>query len=186
LFLPLRQQSRQFAAETTFRPTIRLLLQRGAIEFVRVVLPGTCFVVLISALSGFGVYFFSDLTRALGQGIIVCFVALLLRAPEAGEVAVPAAPAVQQTRRDYTPTEVLKTPVFYVMYAMFVMVGAGGLMAIAQLAPRGVHQTKVVDHDQLYAVTPNVEPGAGKQFLNLQGGPVVYEDGTIGDLGRGL
>jgi hypothetical protein len=33
---------------------------------------------------------------------------------------------------------------------------------IAQLAPRGVHQTKVVDHDQLYAVTPNVEPGAGK------------------------
>jgi OFA family oxalate/formate antiporter-like MFS transporter len=71
----------------------------------------------------------------LGQGIIVCVVALLLRAPEAGEVAVPAAPAVQQTRRDYTPTEVLKTPVFYVMYGMFVMVGAGGLMAIAQLAP---------------------------------------------------
>jgi len=30
---------------------------------------------------------------------------------------------------------VLKTPVFWVMYAMFVMVGAGGLMAIAQLAP---------------------------------------------------
>src|SRR5205085_2555741 len=51
------------------------------------------------------------------------------------EVAVPAAPAVQQTRRDYGPAEVLKTPVFYVMYAMFVMVGAGGLMAIAQLAP---------------------------------------------------
>ena len=71
----------------------------------------------------------------LGQGIIVCIVALLLRAPEAGEVATPAAPAVQQSRRDYTPTEVLKTPTFYVMYAMFVMVGAGGLMAIAQLAP---------------------------------------------------
>jgi OFA family oxalate/formate antiporter-like MFS transporter len=71
----------------------------------------------------------------LGQGIIVCVVALLLRAPEAGEVAAPAAPAVQQSRRDFTPTEVLKTPVFYIMYAMFVMVGAGGLMAIAQLAP---------------------------------------------------
>jgi MFS transporter, OFA family, oxalate/formate antiporter len=70
----------------------------------------------------------------LGQGIIVCIVALLLRAPEAGEVAAPAAPAVQQSRRDYTPIEVLQTPVFYVMYAMFVMVGAGGLMAIAQLA----------------------------------------------------
>jgi OFA family oxalate/formate antiporter-like MFS transporter len=71
----------------------------------------------------------------IGQGIVVILVALLLRAPEAGEVVAPAAPAVQQTRRDYGPAEVLKTPVFWVMYAMFVMVGAGGLMAIAQLAP---------------------------------------------------
>ena len=71
----------------------------------------------------------------LGQGIIVMIVALLLRAPETGEVAAPAAPAVQQTRRDYGPAEALKTPVFWVMYVMFVAVGAGGLMAIAQLAP---------------------------------------------------
>jgi OFA family oxalate/formate antiporter-like MFS transporter len=71
----------------------------------------------------------------IGQGIVVVFVALLLRAPAAGEVAAPPAPAVQQTRRDYTPTEALKTPVFWVMYFMFVAVGAGGLMAIAQLAP---------------------------------------------------
>src|SRR5712692_4341056 len=71
----------------------------------------------------------------LGQGIVVILVALLLRAPQAGEVVAPAAPAVQQTRRDYGPAEALKTPVFWVMYAMFVMVGAGGLMAIAQLAP---------------------------------------------------
>src|SRR6266852_326446 len=71
----------------------------------------------------------------IGQGVIVMLVALLLRAPEAGEVIAPAAPAVQQTRRDYGPAEALKTPVFWVMYAMFVMVGAGGLMAIAQLAP---------------------------------------------------
>jgi OFA family oxalate/formate antiporter-like MFS transporter len=71
----------------------------------------------------------------IGQGVIVMLVALLLRAPEAGEVAAPAAPAVQQTRRDYTPVEVLQTTPFWVMYVMFVMVGAGGLMAIAQLAP---------------------------------------------------
>src|SRR5258707_110946 len=71
----------------------------------------------------------------LGQGIVVALVALLLRAPQAGEVVAPAAPAVQQTRRDYGPGEALQTPVFWVMYAMFVMVGAGGLMAIAQLAP---------------------------------------------------
>jgi OFA family oxalate/formate antiporter-like MFS transporter len=71
----------------------------------------------------------------LGQGIVVMLVALMLRAPEAGEVTAPAASAVQQTQRDYSPVEVLKTPVFWVMYAMFVMVGSGGLMAVAQLAP---------------------------------------------------
>jgi OFA family oxalate/formate antiporter-like MFS transporter len=71
----------------------------------------------------------------LGQGIVVMLVALLLRAPEAGEVPAPASQVVQQTRRDYTPAEALKTPVFWVMYLMFVAVGSGGLMAIAQLAP---------------------------------------------------
>jgi OFA family oxalate/formate antiporter-like MFS transporter len=71
----------------------------------------------------------------LGQGIVVVLVALLLRAPAFGEVASPASPAVQQTQHDYSPSEVLKTPVFWVMYAMFVMVGAGGLMAVAQLGP---------------------------------------------------
>jgi OFA family oxalate/formate antiporter-like MFS transporter len=71
----------------------------------------------------------------LGQGLIVVLVGLLLRAPQPGEAPAPAAPAVQQTRRDYGPAEVLKSPPFWVMYVMFVMVGAGGLMATAQLAP---------------------------------------------------
>jgi OFA family oxalate/formate antiporter-like MFS transporter len=71
----------------------------------------------------------------IGQGIVVIIFSLFLRAPEAGEVAVPAAPAVLQSRRDYGPAEVLTTVPFWVMYAMFVMVGTGGLMATAQLAP---------------------------------------------------
>jgi OFA family oxalate/formate antiporter-like MFS transporter len=71
----------------------------------------------------------------VGQGIIVIIFSLFLRAPAPGEVAPPAAPAVQQSRRDYGPAEVLQTPAFWVMYAMFVMVGTGGLMATAQLAP---------------------------------------------------
>ncbi|MBV8781337.1 MAG: oxalate/formate MFS antiporter [Phycisphaerae bacterium] len=69
----------------------------------------------------------------LGQGIVVVLVALLLRAPEAGEV--PNSTTVAQSRHDYQWTEVVKTPIFWVMYAMFVMVGSGGLMAVAQLAP---------------------------------------------------
>src|SRR5438067_6506256 len=45
----------------------------------------------------------------LGQGIVVIIVGLLLRAPEAGEVPVVVTAAIQQTRRDYRPAEVLKT-----------------------------------------------------------------------------
>ena len=71
----------------------------------------------------------------IGQGVIVVLVGLLLRAPQAGEAPAPAAPTVQQSRRDYEPTEVLKSAPFWLMYAMFVMVGTGGLMATAQLAP---------------------------------------------------
>jgi MFS transporter, OFA family, oxalate/formate antiporter len=67
------------------------------------------------------------------QGIIVMIFSLFLRAPETGEV--PASAIVQQSRSDHTWTEVLKTAPFWIMYVMFVMVGAGGLMAIAQLAP---------------------------------------------------
>jgi OFA family oxalate/formate antiporter-like MFS transporter len=71
----------------------------------------------------------------IGQGLVVVIFSLFLRAPAAGEVATPAAPAVQQSRRDYGPAEVLTSPPFWVMYVMFVMVGTGGLMATAQLGP---------------------------------------------------
>ena len=71
----------------------------------------------------------------LGQGLVVMLVGLLLRAPKPGEVTAPVGSAVQQTRRDYGPGEVLRTPVFWVMYSMFVMVASGGLMAVAQLGP---------------------------------------------------
>src|ERR1043165_4265250 len=71
----------------------------------------------------------------IGQGVIVVLIGLLLRAPQAGETPAPAAATIQQSRRDYEPTEVLRSAPFWLMYAMFVMVGTGGLMAVAQLAP---------------------------------------------------
>jgi MFS transporter, OFA family, oxalate/formate antiporter len=71
----------------------------------------------------------------LGQGIVVMLVALMLRAPQPTEVVSTAVPLVQQGRRDYAPVDVLKSPPFWLMYAMFVMVGTGGLMVTAQLAP---------------------------------------------------
>src|SRR6185312_7966952 len=69
----------------------------------------------------------------LGQGISCVIVSFFLKAPAAGEV--PEVAKVALARRQYAPTEMLKSPVFYVMYAMFVMMAAGGLMATAQLAP---------------------------------------------------
>jgi MFS transporter, OFA family, oxalate/formate antiporter len=69
----------------------------------------------------------------IGQGLVVIVLSLLLRAPQAGEA--PPSTRLRQSARDYTPLEVLASPIFWVMYAMFVLVGAGGLMATAQLAP---------------------------------------------------
>jgi OFA family oxalate/formate antiporter-like MFS transporter len=79
----------------------------------------------------------------IGQGLVVFFLSWLLTDPR--HVISPAlrkkattpsrAAAIQQTRRDYQPTQVLHSPVFWVMYFMFVIVASGGLMATAQLAP---------------------------------------------------
>jgi MFS transporter, OFA family, oxalate/formate antiporter len=70
----------------------------------------------------------------IGQGVVVVLFSLFLAAPKAGQVPA-ASTKVRQSSRDYTPVEVLRSPIFWVLYAMFVMVGAGGLMATAQLAP---------------------------------------------------
>jgi len=69
----------------------------------------------------------------LGQGLVVVALSFLLRAPRPGEA--PPSMRLRQSPRDYTPLEVLGSPIFWVMYVMFVLVGAGGLMATAQLAP---------------------------------------------------
>jgi MFS transporter, OFA family, oxalate/formate antiporter len=71
----------------------------------------------------------------LGQGIVVLLVAQLLRAPTPSDAPGPVSAAVQQSQRDYALSEVVKSLPFWVMYAMFVMVGVGGLMAQAQLGP---------------------------------------------------
>jgi OFA family oxalate/formate antiporter-like MFS transporter len=42
---------------------------------------------------------------------------------------------VSQTAHGYSPTEVLRSPVFYVMYIMFVLVAAGVLTMTASMAP---------------------------------------------------
>lgn len=75
------------------------------------------------------------LTFGIIQGISVVVFGFFLRAPRPGEV--PPAPVVRksQTVRDYRWAEAVRTRMFLTMYAMFVMVAAGGLISVAQLAP---------------------------------------------------
>ena len=48
--LPQRQKIAGFAEETTFNPTAWLRIQRAIIEFIRVILPSTGFIILLSLL----------------------------------------------------------------------------------------------------------------------------------------
>ncbi len=81
----------------------------------------------------------------LVQGFVVMAAAMLLQAPrernyirteglgEGGMMAMRAS-SLHYITKEYGPLEVARTPVFWVMYAMFVLVSAGGLIATAQLA----------------------------------------------------
>jgi len=75
------------------------------------------------------------LSFGIGQGVVVFILALFLRPPS---VAMPARKKklnLPQTRIDFTPPQVLRAPIFWIMYLVFVMVASGGLMAAAQIAP---------------------------------------------------
>jgi MFS transporter, OFA family, oxalate/formate antiporter len=69
----------------------------------------------------------------IAQGAAVFLLSFGLCAPKKGDT--PDAAKVIQSRREYSWSEMIKTPVFWIMYLMFVMMAAGGLMATAQLAP---------------------------------------------------
>jgi OFA family oxalate/formate antiporter-like MFS transporter len=85
----------------------------------------------------------------LGQGIVVFLLGMFLLAPSASVLA-SAKSALSSAKRlvhNATPREVISAPVFWVMYLMFVMMAAGGLMATAQLGPIakdfGLHDSPV-------------------------------------------
>ncbi len=73
----------------------------------------------------------------IAQGAVVFLVSWFLRAPDAqftaSQVAKPG--AVGSRGRDFKPMEMLGTSAFWIMYVMFVLTAAGGLIATAQLTP---------------------------------------------------
>ena len=73
------------------------------------------------------------LVFGLLQGAIVFVMSFLLLAPPPQLIAAKV--KANQTAHGYTPMEVLKSPVFYVLYIMFVLIAAGGLTMAASMAP---------------------------------------------------
>ncbi len=79
------------------------------------------------------------------QGGVIMLASFGLRAPKAGETT--ASKQIKQSAYDYTLGEAVKTPLFYLLFAMFILTVTGGLMAVAQLGPMaqdlGVKDQKV-------------------------------------------
>jgi MFS transporter, OFA family, oxalate/formate antiporter len=86
------------------------------------------------------------LTFGIGQGVVVFILALFLRPPSVVVAARKKRLNLPQTKIDYTPPQVLRTPIFWIMYLVFVMVASGGLMTAAQIGP--------IAHDFKIANTP--------------------------------
>jgi OFA family oxalate/formate antiporter-like MFS transporter len=84
------------------------------------------------AASGYQHAFF---TFGIGQGVIVFILAFFMRKPLHAMPPKRKQLHLPQTKIDFTPPQVLRTPIFWVMYLVFVMVAAGGLMTAAQIAP---------------------------------------------------
>ena len=75
------------------------------------------------------------LSFGIGQGVIVFILAFFLRKPSRAMPVKKKQLNLPQTKIDFTPPQVLRSPIFWVMYLVFVMVAAGGLMTAAQIAP---------------------------------------------------
>src|SRR5882672_2438126 len=79
------------------------------------------------------------------QGVVVLVAAQFLRMPPPGwlpagweSIKAKVQRKVQQSARDYTPGEMLRSGSFYLLYLMMTLVTASGLMLTAQLKPIGV------------------------------------------------
>jgi oxalate/formate antiporter len=72
------------------------------------------------------------------QGIIGVVVAQGLRLPPTDyrpPIAVTAASGPQQSRRSYSPVEMLKNPIFWLLFVMMSMMSTSGLMVVSNVGP---------------------------------------------------
>ncbi|HZT87132.1 MAG TPA: oxalate/formate MFS antiporter [Stellaceae bacterium] len=75
------------------------------------------------------------LVFAIIYGAIVIVVSNFIRAPRQDEMPPPEKIKTRQGGEDVPPQRALRSPLFWIMYLMFFLVAAGGLMSAAQLSP---------------------------------------------------
>jgi MFS transporter, OFA family, oxalate/formate antiporter len=96
------------------------------------------FIPFISSIIASRGYQSAFVATGLFQGVVIVAVAQFLRHP-AQEAATPPKPAAggasQIGRRHFTTAEMLRTPQFYTMYAMFLLMATGGLLVTANAGP---------------------------------------------------
>jgi MFS transporter, OFA family, oxalate/formate antiporter len=93
-------------------------------------------IIPISNMVKTGGYQQAFFTFGLLQGAVILVMALfLVRAPATALVKSASNKANPLSQHNYTPKEMLKTPVFWLLYICFVLVAAGGIIAAAQVAP---------------------------------------------------
>ncbi len=137
-------------------------------------------------------YAHTFLVFGIAQGVILFALAWLLRAPEPGEVPAGGSKKIQQSSRSFTPREMLATPLFWVLYAMFIMVSSSGLMAAAQLAliaeDFGISQTILFLGASTLAVAlvaDNVANGVARPFFGWVSDQIGRENTMVIAFGLG-
>jgi len=91
------------------------------------------FIPFISSMLASSGYRATFVATGLFQGAVILAVAQFLRHPAAEPASKPAAGVATAAlgKRQYTTLEMLRTPRFYQMYVMFVLMGTGGLLVTA-------------------------------------------------------
>ena len=95
------------------------------------------FIPFISSMLKSDGYQQTFLVSGIVQGVVIVFVAQFLRHPKAEPATAKAAAggAAQVGRHHFTTLEMLRTPQFYFMYVMFVLMATGGLLVTANAGP---------------------------------------------------
>ena len=97
------------------------------------------FIPVIQSIIGSSGYRSAFVATGLFQGLVILIVAQFLRHPPKESQTAPsqtgAAAARVVGRRSFTTLEMLRSPQFYLMYVMFVLMATGGLLVTANAGP---------------------------------------------------